>query len=62
MLSFVTGGRLRGRLDRLIVTGIFISAFVLDVVSMLFADQPGNVLLAFRNEAIFSAVDGTQRA
>ena len=61
VLSFVTGGRLESRVDRLIVAGVFVAAFVLDVVSMLFAEQPGNVLLAFPSEAIYSAVDATQR-
>jgi signal transduction histidine kinase len=62
VLSFVTGGRLVSRLDRFIVAGIFVATFVLDVVSMLFSDQPDNVLLVFPNEAIYSAVDTTQRA
>ena len=61
VLSFVTGGRLESRVDRLIVAGVFVAAFVLDVVSMLFAEQPGNVLLVFPSEAIYSAVDATQR-
>jgi signal transduction histidine kinase len=61
VLSFVTGGRLESRIDRLIVAGIFVAAFVLDVFSMLFVEQPGNVLLAFPSETIYSAVDTTQR-
>jgi signal transduction histidine kinase len=61
VLSFVTGGRLQSWLDRLIVAGVFVAAFVLDVISMLFNDQPDNVLLVFPNAAIYSAVDATQR-
>ena len=62
VLSFVTGGRLVWRVDRLIVAWIFVSAFVLDVFSMLFSEQPDNVLLVFPSATIFSAVDGTQRS
>jgi hypothetical protein len=45
----------------LIVAGIFVAAFVLDVFSMLFVEQPDNVLLLFPNETIYGAVDATQR-
>jgi signal transduction histidine kinase len=62
VLSFVTGGRLASDVDRLIVAGTFFAAFVLDIVSMLFAEQPGNVLLAFPSEPIYSAIDTTQRS
>ena len=62
MLSFVTGGRLESRVDRLIVAGSFVAVFVLDVFSMLFVEQPGNVLLAFPSETIDGAVDATQRS
>jgi signal transduction histidine kinase len=61
VLSFVTGGRLQSGVDRLIVAGVFVAAFVLDVVSMLFAEQPDNVLLVFPDESIYGAVDATQR-
>src|SRR3954454_15695662 len=62
VLSFVTGGRLQSRIDRLIVAGFFVVAFVVDVFSMLFVEQPGNVLLTFPSETIYGAVDTTQRA
>jgi len=61
VLSFVTGGRLRSRLDRLIVACVFVAVFILDLFSMLFVEQPGNVLLAFPSEDLYGAVDGTQR-
>jgi signal transduction histidine kinase len=61
VLSFVTGGRLQSRVDRLIVAGVFVAAFVLDVFSMLFSEQPDNVLLVFPSETIYGAVDATQR-
>ena len=55
VLSFVTGGRLVSRVDRLIVAVSFFAAFVLDVFSMLFVEQPGNVLLVFPSEAARTA-------
>jgi signal transduction histidine kinase len=61
LLSFVTGGRLVSRFDRLLVAGVFVAVFVLDVVSMLFVEQAGNVLLAFPSETIYGAVDTVQR-
>jgi signal transduction histidine kinase len=61
VLSFVTGGRLRSRTDRLIVAGSFVVVFVLDVFSMLFVDEPWNVLLTFPSEDIYGVVDTTQR-
>jgi signal transduction histidine kinase len=61
LLSFVTGGRLVSRIDRLIVAVSFAVAFVLDVFSMLFVEQPGNVLLLFPSETISGAIDTTQR-
>jgi signal transduction histidine kinase len=61
ILSFVTGGRLQSGIDRLIVAGSFVAAFVLDVVSMFYSEQPGNVLLVLPNETIYGAIDATQR-
>jgi signal transduction histidine kinase len=62
VLSFVTGGRLESRIDRLIVATIFVVVFVVDVFSMLFVEQPGNVLLTFPSEKIYGVVDTTQRS
>src|SRR3954447_23741081 len=62
VLSFVTGGRLESRIDRVIVAWVFVAVFVLDVVSMLFVQQPGNVLVAFPSETIYGVVDTTQRS
>jgi signal transduction histidine kinase len=61
VLSFVTGGRLTSRIDRFIVAWVFVVVFVIDVFTMLFVEQPGNVLLAFPSEAIYGAIDTTQR-
>jgi signal transduction histidine kinase len=62
ILSFVTGGRLEARIDRVIVASVFVVAFVMDVFSMLFSEEPDNVLLAFPSEKLYSAVDVTQRS
>ena len=62
ILSFVTGGRLETSIDRLIVATAFIVVFVVDVFSMLFVEQPGNVLLTFPNEEIASVIDTAQRS
>jgi signal transduction histidine kinase len=62
ILSFVTGGRLHGRIDRVIVAWVFVVAFVMDVVSMLFSEEPDNVLLAFPSEQLYGVVDTTQRS
>jgi signal transduction histidine kinase len=62
VLSFITAGRLQSRVDRIIVASVFVVVFVLDVVSMLFVEQPGNVLRTFPSDAIYGIVDTTQRA
>jgi signal transduction histidine kinase len=61
ILSFVTGGRLVSRVDRLIVAASFFAAFILDVFSMLFVKQPDNVLLVFPSGTMDGIVDATQR-
>jgi hypothetical protein len=62
VLSFVSGGRLVSRVDRLIGAAVFVVVFVMDVFSMLFVEQPDNVLPVFPSEPIYSAVDTTQRS
>jgi signal transduction histidine kinase len=62
VLSFVTGGRLRSGVDRVIVAAVFVVVFILDVFSMLFVEQPGNVLVVLPSDALYGAVDATQRA
>ena len=38
-----------------------LSVLILDVISMLFLEQPDNLLLAFPNETVADAFDATQR-
>jgi signal transduction histidine kinase len=61
LLSFVTGGRLVSRFDRHIVAGVFVAVFVLDVISMLFIEQAGNVLLVFPSATMDGVLDTVQR-
>ena len=61
ILTFVNGGRLETAVERLIVGTSFLAAFVLDVFSMFYSEQPGNVLLVLPNETIYGAIDATQR-
>ena len=61
VLSFVTGGRLTSRVDRVIVAVVFVVVFVVDVFSMLFVEQEDNVLLLFPSEGIYGVIDTAQR-
>jgi signal transduction histidine kinase len=61
LLSFVTGGRLVSRLDRQLVAGVFVAVFVLDVVSLPFVEQAGNVLLVLPSKTLYGVVDTVQR-
>ena len=61
ILTFVTGGRLEATIDRLIVGAFVMAVLILDVISMLFLEQPDNLLLAFPNETVADAFDATQR-
>jgi hypothetical protein len=62
VLSFVSGGRLQGAIDRFLVAAVFAVVFIVDVFSMLFVEQPGNVLLTFPSERIYGVIDTTQRS
>ena len=61
VLSFVTGGRLESRADRLLVGASFVAVFVLQFVRMLFADYPDNVLLVVGGQLdVFAALGDIQ--
>ena len=61
ILSFVTGGRLVTPVDRVLVGASFFALFVLQFVSILFADYPDNVLLVVRGRLdVFMALDDAQ--
>ena len=62
LLTFLTAGRLRSTVDRILVWLFVLPLVILQVVWMLFLEQEGNVLVAFPNEAIANAVDKLQRS
>ncbi len=62
MLTFLTGGRLVATVDRWAVASFVLPLIVLQIVWLLFLEQDGNVLLAFPDAQVASAVDKTQRA
>jgi signal transduction histidine kinase len=62
MLTFLTGGRLVSTIDRWAVASVILPLIVLQVVWLLFLEEDGNVLLAFPDAGIASAVDKAQRA
>ncbi len=61
ILTFVTGGRLKTLADRVIVGAFVLAMLILDVISMLFLEQPDNLLLVFPNETVADAFDAVQR-
>jgi signal transduction histidine kinase len=61
ILTFLTAGRLRSRVDRGLVAVFVVALLVLQFVWMLFLDDPGNVLAAFPDAGIARAVDKSQR-
>jgi signal transduction histidine kinase len=61
MLTFLTGGRLVSNIDRWAVVSFVLPLILLQVVWLLFLEEHGNVLLAFPDEQIASAVDKAQR-
>jgi signal transduction histidine kinase len=62
MLTFLTGGRLVSTIDRWAVASFVLPLIVLQVVWLLFLEEDGNILLAFPDAQIASAVDKAQRA
>jgi signal transduction histidine kinase len=62
MLTALTGGRLRARVDRALVGAFVLPALALQVALMLFAAEDGNLLLAVPDAGVADAVDTAQRA
>jgi signal transduction histidine kinase len=61
VLTFLTAGRLRTPVDRALVAVFVTSLLGLQLVWMLFLDDPGNVVALLPDAGIASAVDTTQR-
>jgi signal transduction histidine kinase len=62
LLTLVSGGRLRRRLDKALVASFVVPLLVLQFVWLLFLETDGNVLALFPDEGIASAVDKVQRS
>jgi signal transduction histidine kinase len=62
MLTALTGGRLRTRVDRALVGAFVLPALALEAAFMLVAAEDGNLLLAFPDAGVADAVDRAQRA
>ncbi len=61
MLTFLTGGRLRTKVDLAIVGVLAVTLLVLPAVRLLFHDIDGNLLLIQGNPPFVSAVEAIQR-
>ena len=61
MLTFLTGGRLRAKVDLAIVGVLAVTLLVLPAVRLLFHDIDGNLLLIQGNPPFVSAVEAIQR-
>ena len=62
VLTYLTGGRLRTRTDRILVAAVAVEVAVLAPMWLLFADFEGNPMVLWPNEAVAEVVDIAQRA
>jgi signal transduction histidine kinase len=62
LLTILTGGRMRSRVDWLLVAAFALPLVVMQPLWMLFWEQPGNVLAIFPDPAIDDAIDKAQRS
>jgi signal transduction histidine kinase len=61
LLTFLSGGRLRTRADRVIVGAVAVSLLVISPLWLMFLDVEGNLLLLWPDARIVDAVDGVQQ-
>jgi signal transduction histidine kinase len=61
LLTFLTAGRLRTRLDKVLVASFAVPVVVLQLLDMLVLPPEGNLLSAFPDAGVASAVDKLQR-
>src|SRR3954468_18528867 len=61
LLVTFPSGRVSGRLDAALVWSVFVVTVPLQVAWLLFLPAPGNVLVAWPDQGIADAIDGTQR-
>ena len=62
LLTFLSGGRLRTRMDRILVGAIAVDLLVVTPLSLMFAAVDGNLLLVRPDAQIAAAVDTVYRA
>src|SRR6476659_11298155 len=62
LLTFLSGGRLRTRMDRFLVGAVAVDLLVVTPLSLMFAAVDGNLLLVRREAQVASAVDTVYRA
>lgn len=61
LLTFLSGGRLRTRTDRIIVGAVALSLLVISPLWLLFLDVPGNLLFLWPDVRTAAAVDAVQQ-
>ncbi len=62
LLSYRTGGRLRARIDRLLVGAILVELLVFAPLFLMFSEQEGNVFLVLAHPGLSAIADTAQRA
>jgi signal transduction histidine kinase len=62
LLTYQTGGRLRTRVDRMLVAAVAVEIVVLAPLWLAFAEEPRTLLLTFPDPAVAKAIDTVQRA
>jgi hypothetical protein len=62
LLTFLSGGRLRTRMDRALVGLVAVDLLVVTPLALMFADMDGNLLLVRSDVQIAGAVDTVYRA
>jgi signal transduction histidine kinase len=62
LLTFLSGGRLRTRMDRVLVCGVAVFLLVVAPLSLLFASVDGNLLLLRPDPQRAAAIDAVYRA
>ena len=62
LLTYLTGGRLRSGIDRLLVGAIAVELLVLAPLFMMFSEQEGNLFLVLPHPGLAEIADTAQRA
>ncbi len=62
LLTYLTGGRLRTRADRLLLAAVVVEVGILSPLWLLFAEEPATLLTIFPDQQIALAIDRVQRA